>query len=196
MVVVFLLPQTIMTRLPVLFLRKANTSGTFESLKAKTLGCGEWTVVPIQLFPRDLRWRSCEGTREGGAVCEARPRHPKSARGLQAAGYVALGRGPSRADATGPEGEAWTPGGRGPPELAVSPFSRGCPSARVPPQPTRPRLCPRPLTRLRGPSITSIDPGVSGGPRRSGGARAHGGAARARRRGGWQKAPRRIRSRQ
>lgn len=79
------MPPTIMTRLPVLFLRKANMSGTFESLKAKTLGCGEWTVVPIQLFPRDLRWRSCEGTREGGAVCEARPRHPDSARGLQAA---------------------------------------------------------------------------------------------------------------
>lgn len=53
-----------------------------------------------------------------------------------ASGYVALGRGPSRADATGPEGDPWAPGGRGPPELAVPRFSPGCPSAY--PSPTLP----------------------------------------------------------
>jgi hypothetical protein len=112
-------------------------------------------------------------------------------------GYVALGRGPSRADATGPEGEAWAPGIRVPSMSSRLPLQcRLTPSARVSPQPTGPRLSPRPLTRLRGPSITSINPGVSSGPRRSGGARAHGGAARAGRRGGWQEAPRRTRSRQ
>lgn len=53
------LSQTIMTRLPVLFLRKADASGTFESLKAKGLGCGAWTMVPIQLLQRGPRWPSC-----------------------------------------------------------------------------------------------------------------------------------------
>lgn len=113
-----------------------------------------------------------------------------------AGGYVALGRGPSRADATGPKGEAWAAGVEVPLSSRFPLQSGVSPSARVPPQPTRPRLSPRPLTRLRGPSITSIDPGVSSGPRRSGGAWAHGGAARAGRRGGWQEAPRRTRSRQ
>lgn len=115
-----------------------------------------------------------------------RPGHPDFAP-RPAGGYVALGRGPSRAEATVPEGAAWVPG------VEVPLRSRFPRSIRVVPQPAFPLILDRTppvaarspsapplLTRLRGPSITSIDPGVSGGPRRNGGAREHGGAARAR----------------
>lgn len=94
-------------------------------------------MVPIQLFPRDLRWRSCEGTREGGAVCEARPRHPDSARGLQAATW--------RWDAVPagqmPRAPRERPGHRG---VEVPLSSRFLPSVRAAPQPAFPLSLPVP----------------------------------------------------
>lgn len=66
------------------------------------LGCGEGAAVRAQLSPRNRRWRSCEGSLGMGGVRGA-ARTPRLCP-RPAGGYVALGRGPSRAEATGPEG--------------------------------------------------------------------------------------------
>lgn len=55
-----------------------------------------------------------------------------------AGGYVALGRGPSRAEATDPEGESWVPG------VEVPLRSRFPRSIRVVPQPAFPPILDRP----------------------------------------------------
>lgn len=66
------------------------------------LGCGEGAAVRAQLSPRSRRWRSSEGSLGGVRGAARTPRLcPRPA-----GGYVALGRGPSRAEATGPEGVA------------------------------------------------------------------------------------------
>lgn len=83
----------------------ANVSGTFERTKVMELGCGEGAAVRAQLSPRSRRWRSCEGSLVMGGVRGA-ARTPRLFCPRPAGGYVALGRGPSRAEATGPEGAA------------------------------------------------------------------------------------------
>lgn len=62
------------------------------------LGCGEGAAVRAQLSPRSLRWRSCEDILGMGGAARTPRLCPRPA-----GGYVALGRGPSRAEATGPE---------------------------------------------------------------------------------------------
>lgn len=107
-----------------------------------------------------------------------RPGHPDFARPRPARRLRGAGTRSQQGRSDGPRGRGLSTGGRGPPQLAVPPLQ-----FPVVPQPALPLILPvlphspRPLTRLRGPSITSIDPGVSGGPRRNGGAWAHGGAA-------------------
>lgn len=146
----------------------------------------------MQLFRRGLRWRSCEGSLEVGQGVERRgpdtPTLPAACRRLRGAGTRS-----QRGRCDGPRGRGLGTLGRDLPSARGSPLRLGClslsprsPSAYPSLHSRAFPLSPRPLTRLRGPSITSIDPGVSGGPRRSGGAWAHGGAARERRRGGWR----------
>lgn len=99
------------------------------------LGCGEGAAVGAQLSPRSLRGRSCEGSLGMGGVRGA-ARTPRLCP-RPAGGYVALGRGPSRAEATGPEGAAWVPG------VEVPLRSRFPRSIRVVPQPAFPLILDR-----------------------------------------------------
>lgn len=72
------------------------------------LRCGEGAAVRAQLSSRNRHWRNCEGSLGMGGVRSA-ARTPRLCP-RPAGSYVALGRGPSSAEATGPEGAAWVPG--------------------------------------------------------------------------------------